>query len=103
MDAPLSSPSMNGPSQTHSSYFVKSASSSAASSTQASSSNGAAQTQSQQNQQYQPPQPARQSQQAQMQTADGTSPFLRDFNLVAEAAKRAQIACLMRDMEAVGI
>lgn len=27
-----------------------------------------------------------------------TAPFLKDFNLVAEAAKRAQMACLMRDM-----
>jgi hypothetical protein len=35
--------------------------------------------------------------------ADATSPFLRDFNLVAEAAKRAQMAVLMRDLEAVGI
>lgn len=30
-----------------------------------------------------------------------TAPFLRDFNLVAEAAKRAQMAVLMRDMEGV--
>jgi hypothetical protein len=34
---------------------------------------------------------------------DSASPFLRDFNLVAEAAKRAQMAVLMRDLEAVGI
>lgn len=27
-----------------------------------------------------------------------STPFLRDFNLVAEAAKRAQMAVLMRDM-----
>lgn len=27
-----------------------------------------------------------------------TAPFLKDFNLIAEAAKRAQMACLMRDM-----
>ncbi|KAK3327320.1 hypothetical protein B0T19DRAFT_441324 [Cercophora scortea] len=26
-----------------------------------------------------------------------------DFTLVAEAAKRAQMACLMRDMEGVGL
>ncbi|KAI9795993.1 MAG: hypothetical protein M1833_006569 [Piccolia ochrophora] len=32
-----------------------------------------------------------------------TSPFLRDLNLVAEAAKRAQMAVLMRDMEGVAI
>ena len=30
--------------------------------------------------------------------APETAPFLNDFNLVAEAAKRAQMACLMRDM-----
>lgn len=29
--------------------------------------------------------------------APETAPFLQDFNLVAEAAKRAQMACLMRD------
>ncbi|TGO35829.1 hypothetical protein BHYA_0145g00310 [Botrytis hyacinthi] len=34
---------------------------------------------------------------------DETSPFLKDFNLVAEAAKRAQMACLMRDMESCGL
>jgi len=27
-----------------------------------------------------------------------TAPFLQDFNLLAEAAKRAQMAVLMRDM-----
>lgn len=32
-----------------------------------------------------------------------TDPFLRDFTLVAEAAKRAQMAVLMRDMESVGL
>ena len=32
-----------------------------------------------------------------------TMPFLRDFNLVAEAAKRAQMAVLMRDMEGVSL
>ncbi|TVY37978.1 hypothetical protein LSUB1_G003409, partial [Lachnellula subtilissima] len=50
-----------------------------------------------------------QTQAAQQQPAGGngdsggTTPFLRDFNLVAEAAKRAQMAVLMRDMEAVGL
>jgi hypothetical protein len=48
----------------------------------------------QQHQQPPPPPPPR---------ADAASPFLRDFNLVAEAAKRAQMAILMRDLEAVGI
>lgn len=32
-----------------------------------------------------------------------TDIFIRDLNLVAEAAKRAQMACLMRDMESIGI
>ncbi|KAK0635574.1 hypothetical protein B0T17DRAFT_484661 [Bombardia bombarda] len=32
-----------------------------------------------------------------------TDVFLKDFTLVAEAAKRAQMACLMRDMEGVGL
>jgi len=31
--------------------------------------------------------------------APETAPFLQDFNLVAEAAKRAQTACLMRDFD----
>jgi hypothetical protein len=116
MEAPLSSPSLNGPSQTHASYFMSgssNSSSAASSSAQSSAPNSAAQAQTQQHQQYhnqtqqyQPAQPTQQSQipqQSQMQSADGTSPFLRDFNLVAEAAKRAQMAVLMRDMEAVGL
>ncbi|KAH9826039.1 hypothetical protein Tdes44962_MAKER03822 [Teratosphaeria destructans] len=32
-----------------------------------------------------------------------TQPFLQDFNLVAEAAKRAQMACLARDLGDVGL
>lgn len=28
-----------------------------------------------------------------------TTPFLQDFTLIAEAAKRAEMACLMRDLE----
>lgn len=32
-----------------------------------------------------------------------TDPFLRDFTLVAEAAKRAQLAVMMRDFESVGL
>ncbi|KAK4191240.1 hypothetical protein QBC35DRAFT_448515 [Podospora australis] len=32
-----------------------------------------------------------------------TDPFLKDFTLVAEAAKRAQMAVLMRDFEGVGL
>lgn len=46
--------------------------------------------------------PQSQQQYAGQRGADGgapeTAPFLNDFNLVAEAAKRAQMACLMRDM-----
>lgn len=30
-----------------------------------------------------------------------TAPFLKDFNLVAEAARRAQMAVMMREMESV--
>ncbi|PYH48595.1 uncharacterized protein BP01DRAFT_151873 [Aspergillus saccharolyticus JOP 1030-1] len=30
-----------------------------------------------------------------------TAPFLRDFSLVAEAAKRAQMSVIMRDLESV--
>jgi hypothetical protein len=32
-----------------------------------------------------------------------TDAFLRDFTLVAEAAKRAQMAVLMRDFEGCGL
>ncbi|TKA22276.1 hypothetical protein B0A50_08238 [Salinomyces thailandicus] len=32
-----------------------------------------------------------------------TVPFLKDFSLVAEAAKRAQMACLERDLGEVGL
>lgn len=32
-----------------------------------------------------------------------TQPFLQDFNLVAEAAKRAQVACLARDLGDCGL
>jgi hypothetical protein len=35
--------------------------------------------------------------------APSTEPFLKDFTLVAEAAKRAQMAVLMRDLESVGL
>jgi len=87
MEAPLSSPSLNGPTQGQHTYF-NSQSTSAQSSAPTSVPT--------QQQQPQPPQP-------QQDTTDATSPFLRDFNLVAEAAKRAQMAVLMRDLEAVGI
>ena len=35
--------------------------------------------------------------------APSTDVFLKDFTLVAEAAKRAQMAVLMRDMESIGL
>ncbi|KAK3945857.1 hypothetical protein QBC46DRAFT_370159 [Diplogelasinospora grovesii] len=43
-----------------------------------------------------PPQPAQIK-------APSTDAFLKDFTLVAEAAKRAQMAVLMRDLESVGL
>ncbi|KAI9708263.1 MAG: hypothetical protein M1820_004217 [Bogoriella megaspora] len=58
----------------------------------------------QQDQQYQQqPQQQRQNpfqgQRAGNGGAPETTPFLQDFTLLAEAAKRAEMACLMRDME----
>ncbi|KAF7522669.1 hypothetical protein G7054_g12058 [Neopestalotiopsis clavispora] len=47
--------------------------------------------------------PPQQPPQRQQQQAGGTDAFLRDFNLVAEAAKRAQMAVLMRDFESCGL
>lgn len=86
MDAPLSSPGMPSQAQHQhqhqSSYFSS-----------ASGPTSAAQQNQQQSYQSPPVQ----------QRRDETSPFLRDFNLVAEAAKRAQMACLMRDLEGVAI
>jgi hypothetical protein len=35
--------------------------------------------------------------------APSTESFLKDVNLVAEAAKRAQVACLTRDFEDCGL
>jgi hypothetical protein len=32
-----------------------------------------------------------------------TEPFLKDFTLIAEAAKRAQVAVMVRDFEDCGI
>ncbi len=90
MEAPLSSPRLSSQNQT--SYFSSTASSSAPS-TQSSGPTSAPQSQQQI---PQPPPP-------QQRSNDTTSPFLRDFNLVAEAAKRAQMACLMRDLEGVAI
>jgi len=79
MEAPLSSPTVNQPPQ----YF-----------NQAPSAAPQQQQPAGQTQATQPP--------AQRLSGDA-APFLRDFNLVAEAAKRAQMAVLMRDMEAVGL
>ncbi|KAF6787058.1 hypothetical protein CPLU01_05915 [Colletotrichum plurivorum] len=72
---------MNAPIQSHSAQ----ASMSSASSTQ----------QSPMNQMAPPPQSPVQ--------APSTEAFLRDFTLVAEAAKRAQMAVMMRDFEACGL
>ncbi|CZT06325.1 hypothetical protein WAI453_006261 [Rhynchosporium graminicola] len=96
MEAPLSSPRLPQQNQNHNSYF----NSSSKPCTQ-SGPTSAPQTQSQAQNQQQIPQPPPAQQQA--RSADATSPFLRDFNLVAEAAKRAQMACLMRDLEGVAI
>jgi len=81
MAAPLSSPSMNQPPQ----YF-----------------NQAPSAAPQQQQQQSAGQPQVTQPQTQRLSGDA-APFLRDFNLVAEAAKRAQMAVLMRDLEAVGL
>ncbi|KAL2364715.1 hypothetical protein RJZ56_002379 [Blastomyces dermatitidis] len=35
--------------------------------------------------------------------AQGTAAFLRDLNLVAEAAKRAQMALIARDLEGISL
>lgn len=43
-----------------------------------------------------PPQP-------QVAKAPSTDAFLKDFTLVAEAAKRAQMAVMIRDLENVGL
>ncbi|CCC12519.1 hypothetical protein QBC45DRAFT_454117 [Copromyces sp. CBS 386.78] len=44
-----------------------------------------------------PPQPAP------AKTGNSTDAFLKDFTLVAEAAKRAQMAVMMRDFEDIGL
>lgn len=82
MEAPLSPPSINQPNQCFSGCAQSSAPTSAP--------------------QIQP-QTHPQTQQRPVTDASATSPFLSDFNLVAEAAKRAQMAVLMRDLKAVGL
>jgi len=93
MEAPLSSPSLSQPSQ----YFQGAPSTSASQASSYTSQPAASANQAQT--------PNQQQTQTQRGVSDGdtVSPFLRDFNLVAEAAKRAQMAVLMRDMEAVGL
>lgn len=68
------------------------------SSSMASSSAGSAQQQSPATAAFVPAAPAP----AQAKTPS-TDPFLKDFTLVAEAAKRAQVAVMVRDFEEVGI
>lgn len=75
MDAPISSPSV--------AHHKRAGATTATTST--------ASTQS-----YAPPPPA-------SQKPPSTDAFIRDLNLVAEAAKRAQMAVLMRDLEGIGI
>jgi len=87
--APLSSPSV---SQHQQSYFTK----------PATNPNPQQPAQTAQTSTYQQQGPAQQTQPSHQQQ-NNASPFLRDFNLVAEAAKRAQIAVLVRDLEAVGL
>ncbi|RDL40363.1 uncharacterized protein BP5553_00342 [Venustampulla echinocandica] len=104
MEAPLSSPTLNGSSRTHPSYFNPSTSTTSASSSYRTQSQTGAPSAS--NTQAQPHQVQAQTQaqtHAQYAPQQSAEPFLRDFNLVAEAAKRAQMAVLMRDLEAVGI
>ncbi|KAJ5038123.1 uncharacterized protein L3040_006992 [Drepanopeziza brunnea f. sp. 'multigermtubi'] len=88
MEAPLSSPRLPSQAQHQNSCFSSSDSSARSSEP----------TPAPQNQQQIPQPPP-----AQQRSIDETSPFLRDLNLVAEAAKRAQMACLMRDLEGVAI
>ncbi|KAF7874132.1 hypothetical protein EAF04_002804 [Stromatinia cepivora] len=92
MNAPLTSPTHT----TSSDYFQSfpnSSKSSTSPSTSSSSSSGPTSA----------PQPTAQQVPQRSSSQDETNPFLKDFNLVAEAAKRAQMACLMRDMEGCGL
>ena len=50
----------------------------------------------------QPPQP-QQQQHKQKTSGPSTDVFIQNLNLVAEAAKRAEMAVLMRDMESIGL
>ncbi|TAQ88083.1 hypothetical protein B7494_g3621 [Chlorociboria aeruginascens] len=115
MEVPLSSPSASQPQSLAASYFPSKAnfnsnsnsnSTSTSTSTQSSAPTSAPQSfppPAQSQSQSQPQAQAQTQQQRPPPVTDAASPFLRDFNLVAEAAKRAQMAVLMRDMEAVGL
>ncbi|KAL7623066.1 hypothetical protein AAE478_006745 [Parahypoxylon ruwenzoriense] len=85
MDAPISSPTLS-----HRAPPSSTAPSSCASSMQQQ------QQQPQQQQIFAPPPPV-------APKTPSTDAFIRDLNLVAEAAKRAQMAVLMRDLEGVAI
>ncbi|BCR84628.1 uncharacterized protein ACHE_20086S [Aspergillus chevalieri] len=62
------------------------------------------QSQSQKQTQIQTQQPEDEStEQTQKGGPTATAPFLRDFSLVAEAAKRAQMAVVMRDLEGISL
>lgn len=55
-------------------------------------------------QQQPPPQPQQLAADPKMATGQGSADtFLRDFSLVAEAAKRAQVAVMVRDFENCGL
>ncbi|KAF7947014.1 uncharacterized protein EAE97_004263 [Botrytis byssoidea] len=90
MNAPLTSPTRTTSSAT---YFQSFPTGPSKSSTSSSSSSGPTSA----------PQPPAPQAPQRSSSQDETSPFLKDFNLVAEAAKRAQMACLMRDMEGCGL
>ncbi|QSZ32832.1 hypothetical protein DSL72_002412 [Monilinia vaccinii-corymbosi] len=96
MNAPLTSPAHNSTSS--SGYFQSFPAAAAAAASKSSISPSSATSSGPTSA---PQLPAQQPQRSSSQ--DETSPFLRDFNLVAEAAKRAQMACLMRDMEGCGL
>lgn len=79
MDAPLSSPTQR--TQTAASHWPQAATKGYAASAPAVA-------------------PRQQSKQA---AAPSTDAFLKDFTLVAEAAKRAQVAVMVRDFENIGL
>ncbi|APA16085.1 predicted protein [Sclerotinia sclerotiorum 1980 UF-70] len=94
MNAPLTPPTHTTSSSTYFQPFPTSSKSSTSSSTSSSSSSSGPTSASQ---------PTAQQVPKRSSSQDETNPFLKDFNLVAEAAKRAQMACLMRDMEGCGL